>query len=161
MLIRNIALLLAAASAGVPAASAQSGNAQTQIDAIVQSINGGDLGVVEILGVPPATLFRVNVTPKCLDSLWDYKLAVRGRCLESEKLRMALSSATIQPLNTKLDSLDVPTAIVFYSKTAEGQRVASLYFNRNGRHGAVNNIPSSFDPDFFPRLKRALHPCVE
>jgi len=161
MMIRNVAFLLATVAAGVPAAHAQNGNAQMQIDAVVKSINGGDIGGVEIFGVPPNVAFRVNVTPERLESWWDYKLIVRGLSLESEKLRVALSSTTIQPYSAKLDSLDVRTGIVFYSKTPEGKRIASLYFDRNGGHGAVNKMPVSFGPDLLPRLKKAVHAPIE
>jgi hypothetical protein len=160
MMIRYIAFVLATASAGLPGAHAQN-NAQAQIDAIVQSINGGDIGAVEMFGVPPDAAFRANITPERLEGWWAYKLTVRGLSLEPEKLRMPLSSAAIQPSNAKLNSLDVRTAIVFYAKTPEGKRIASLYFDRSGRHGAVNNVPVAFPPDLLRLLKKAVYASID
>jgi hypothetical protein len=165
-MIRNRAYLIAVAilSSMVPA-HAQSETAMAQIDAIVQSIKAGSVGSVEVFGVPPDTLFRTNVPPERLESLWDYKLTVRGLDgrLEprAKELTVALKSAATQPSLTKLDSLDVRWGIIFYAKTPEGKRIASLYFDRNGRSGAVNNTPVSFAPDLLPRLKKALHASID
>jgi len=159
-MIRYIAFVLATASAGVPGAHAQN-SAQARIDAIVRSVNGGDIGVVEMSGLPSDAAFRVNITPERLESWWAYKLTVRGLSLEPEKLRMPLSSAAIQPSSAKLASLDVRTAIVFYAKTPEGKRIASFYFDRSGRHGAVNNMPVAFPSGLLPLLKKAVHASID
>ncbi len=56
--------------------------------------------------------------------------------------------------------MDVRRGIAFYSKTPEGKRIASLYFDRSGRYGAVDNISTSFSPDFFNKLKKAIDSLI-
>jgi hypothetical protein len=161
---RDFFLVTVILASAAPVCS-QSEVGAVQINTIVQFVKTGNVGRVEVFGVPPDALFRANVTPERLDSLWDYKLTVRSldARLEprAEELTIALRSAAIQPSTAKLDSLDVRWGIVFYSKTPEGKRFASFYFDRSGRNGAVDNIPAYFGPDLLPRLKKALHAHIE
>ena len=156
MLLSRDFVLATAFLAGLLPLHAQSGGGERQVDAIARSIKAGNIAAVEVFGVPPNEEFRVNVNPERLESWWEYKLTLRDLESRAEELTTALRSATIQASGKKVDSLDVRSGIVFYSKTPEGKRIASLYFDRSGRHGAVNAISTSFGPDFFVRLKRAL-----
>lgn len=107
---RDFLLALAIMVSTVPV-QAQRETAGSQTNAIVQSIKAGNIGSVEVFGVPPDTLFRSNVTPEHLERIWDYKLIIRGPDAllkaRAEELTTVLSSAAIQQSATKLNSLDV------------------------------------------------------
>ena len=143
------------------ASGAQSESLGSQIDYFAQAINTRNIGSVEIFGVPRDALFRTNVTPERLDDVWDYKIVLRDLNnhleLHPEDFTALLKTGEIQPSATKLDSVDVRFGFIFFAKRPEGKRIASIYFDRNGRHGAFNNISTSFGPDFLLRLKKALH----
>ena len=165
-MIRNRTLLLATALLlrGLPI-HGQTEAAKAQVDAVVREIKAGNVARAELLGVPLDAQFRVNVTPDRLESWWDYKLIIRSLDAllrpRAEEVAVALGSAVIQPNTTKLDFLDVRCGVLFYLKTPEDKRIASLYFDKSGRHGAVNNVAVSFTPDLLPRLKKALHASID
>ncbi len=140
---------------------AQHDASRAVIEATVRSLEAGEVGTMDTLRIPDDVLFRVNVNPERLESWWRYRFTSRDLGPRTQELAVALKTASIQPSSTKLESLDVRWGIIFYSKTPEGNRILSLYFDRAGRQGAINNVPASFGPDFFPRLKKALHASIE
>lgn len=139
---------------------AQSKTSGSQIDYFIRAVKTRNIESVEIFGVPLDALFRTNVTPERLEKLWNYKVVLRDSNafleVDAEELTPILRNVQIQPSATKLDFVDVRVGFVFFAKEPEGKRVASIYFDRSGRLGAFNNMPASFSPDFFLRLKRAL-----
>ncbi len=158
----NAAFLLGTAFlVGLVPLHAQNRDGGEQIDALARSIKAGNVAAVEIFGVSRSAEFRVNVNPQRLESWWEYKLTFRDLVPRTDELLSALRSSAIRPSSTKLDSLDVRCGVVFYSKTQEGKRIASIYFDKSGRGGALSSLPTLFGPDFLVRLKKALHFSVE
>ncbi len=146
-----------------PAPAQNRSAARLQLDAIVDAIREGNLGTTEILQIPSEVEHPANITPLSLENTWENRLTVKLlRSSQQEKLASTLRMATVQPLDVKLDRLDVRWGIVFYAhRTPEGKRLGAIYFDRTGRKGAVNNIPVAFDPTLFVRLKAALHLSIE
>ena len=131
------------------------------VNATAHAIETDHVEAIEILRIPDDVLFRVNVNPERLERWWRYKFVIRDVGIRAQELTAALKSMTAQPSGTQLESLEVRWGIVFYSKTSEGHRIVSLYFDRNGRAGAINSLPVSFGAEFFARLKKALHLSLE
>jgi hypothetical protein len=157
---RNILLVTAILASALPV-RAQNQDRAAPIDAIVSSIGAGNLAWVDVLRLPPDAQFRVNVTPERLENWCENKVTLRNSELNREELTIVLKSVKLRSTSTKLDSLDVRWGIVFYSMLPEDKRIASLYFDKHGRQGALNTLATSFGPDFFPRLMKALHVSID
>jgi hypothetical protein len=159
---RNISIFLTTAILmllGVLIAPAQNESAaKAQIDALVNASAAAKLERIEVFRLPKDYESYVAVQPEDIESRWLYKFTIRQfRSPRNELTLAALRSATVQ---RSARNWEVRWGIVFYSRPKE-TRIAALYFDESGRYGAVDKIPVSFGPDFFPRLKNALHLTIE
>ncbi len=119
----------------------QPGIGKAQIDTLVQEMQAGRIGTVEILQIPASAVFRTRVTPELLEKWWDYKLTIRRLDYPRiDKLAAALKAVTVQQGDT---GADMRWGVIFYSVT-EQKRVAALSLDSSGRHGAVNDVLVSF-----------------
>jgi hypothetical protein len=117
---------------------------QSQIDALVRSLRANGITRVEILQIPPRILTRTRVTPEMLERSFHYKLTirdVRGGAYSSD-LMAAVASTSVRPA---AEMGDLRWGVLFYD--AAEQRVASIYFDPSGRHGAVGSQSVDFGGD--------------
>jgi hypothetical protein len=91
---------------------------------------------VEILYFPERILTRTALTPEKLERQYQYKIEIRelGASPQRQQLLAALHGASIVPSGRPCD---VRTAVLLYDKS--GKRLLSLYFERGGKNGAVND----------------------
>jgi hypothetical protein len=156
---RRDLLMAVAVLGGASPGRAQRDDHESPIDAIVRSIAAGSLARVDVLRLPLAAQYRVNVTPERLESWCENRVSLRYTELSREGLFTALKSVRLSSSSAKFDSLDVRWGAIFYS--TQGGRIASFYFDKKGGHGALNTSVASFGPDFFPDLMRALHVSIK
>jgi hypothetical protein len=98
---------------------------------------------VEILYYPERILTRTALTPEMLERQYKYKVEIREftASLQREQLVPALREASFSP-SAGL-SYDLRTAVLLFDKS--GKRLLSIYFDRSGRNGVVNNESVSTD----------------
>jgi hypothetical protein len=129
---------------------------QAQVDALAVKLSTGLISRVEILQIPARILTRTRITPDMLERQFDYKLtirSIRGGVYENS-LVAAARSILVQP---QPEMPDLRWAAIFYG--IDDTRIASLYFDRGGTEGAVNNVSVSFRGHFFKWLDDNFWSC--
>lgn len=91
---------------------------------------------VEILYFPERILTRASLTPQMLERQYQYKIEIRDFTASTQRQQFVtvLREASISPSG---GSYDLRTAVLLYEKT--GKRLSSLYFDRTGKNGVVND----------------------
>jgi hypothetical protein len=131
---------------------------QAQVDALAVKLSTGLISRVEILQIPARILTRTRITPEMIERQFEYKLtirSVRGGMYENS-LAAAARSILVQP---QPEIPDLRWAAIFYG--VDDTRIASMYFDRSGRNGALNNAAVSFQGDFFKWLDNNFGSCFK
>jgi hypothetical protein len=91
---------------------------------------------VEILYLPERVLTRTALTPEMLERVYEYKVEIPHLTdtVPGNQLISLLRKATFERSN---DKYDLRTAVLLYDNA--GKRIASLYFDRSGKQGALND----------------------
>jgi hypothetical protein len=140
--------------------SAQTNSTKTvegSLGAISKALSANMVGKIEILRMPFNIETRSAVTPEGLERMFYSKIVIRDIALMPYhgKFAQALDSTTVLPASY---SGDLRIGVIFYSQT--GDRIGSLYFDRWGRHGAVNDSPVEFRGDLFRWLDNTFSRCL-
>ena len=127
--------------------------AKARVDAIVRASAAGGIERIDIFRLPKFYENIKQIQPDDLEALWHYKMTIRELLQPKQELiARALRTANIHRSDR---TWDLRWGIVFY--WPKDRRIAALYFDETGRYGSIDKIPVSFAPDFFSRLKGALH----
>ena len=132
--------------------------AKAKLDALVKATVRGDIESIDVLRLPRLYTSQVAIRPEEMEKRWFYRMTFRELRPPKEKLiAEALGAAKTYRSDREWD---LRWGMVFYSRSGQ-RRIAALYFDETGRHGSVDQIPVSFTPEFFNRLKSALHLSIE
>ena len=126
--------------------------------AISAAVSHGEVGRVEILHVSPALDTLTRITPAALERVYETKLVIRNLAETSlrDKLIRAINQTSAEP---RSPAADLRWGIIFYS--AQDLRLGSIYFERSGRSGAVNDQGASFKGDLFHWLEVVASGCPD
>jgi hypothetical protein len=131
---------------------------QPKFDSLVQLLNAGEVGQIDLLEIEPDIETIVGLTPAQVISGWDYRVSIREpSSSQSAEVAAFLGGALIEAQ----DSVggDMRNGIVFYSKKSQ-KPLLGLFSDRRGRHGAVDDARFLFKKDLCRRLKSILcAPC--
>jgi hypothetical protein len=119
---------------------------QAEVDALAVKLSTGLISRVEILQIPSRILTRTRITPEMIERQFAYKLTINSfnGGMYKDSLVAAVGSIQVQPLP---EMPDLRWAAIFYG--LDDARIASLYFDRSGMKGAVNNASVSFQGGLF------------
>jgi hypothetical protein len=108
---------------------------------------------VEILYFPERILTRTALTPEMLERQYRYKIEIRdlGASPQRQQLLAALQGTVVVPSERPCD---IRTAVLLYDKS--GKRLLSLYFERGGKNGAVNDKFVSIDSTVYSWAKSIM-----
>jgi hypothetical protein len=129
--------------------STPSAQKRTVTNALQSSIKDLDnVRRVEILHIPEDIPVSRPLTPKLLERAYFHKMIVMKRLpLTPPKLEKAIRTTTAA--YEKGDENDIRWGVIFYG--AKEERIASVYFNSDGKAGYINATPVSFSNGFFSR----------
>ncbi len=131
--------------------------AHEQVKAISIALSQDAIGRIEIIQIPPEVLTRARITPEMLERQYHFKLTIRNVSASSRnRLIETFKSTTVQPRD---DTADLRWGVIFYSRNEV--RVGAVFFDKTGRHGAVNDAPVSFGGDFFRWLDATFSSCFQ
>jgi hypothetical protein len=150
----GIALTIQVLVAGCSPSQAPSASnvAKTQLDAMVKEMDGRAVSI-EILEISPSALYRVRVQQQQLEDWWDLKTVVRRKDgSELDRIMANLKAASVYMQGAPSD---LRSGIIFYSYSDE-RRLGSLYFDRTGRRGAINQIPVTFGAVSYAELRKMI-----
>ena len=134
------------------------GAAKAKIDALVKASARGDIESIDVFRLPKYYTSQVAIRPEEMEKRWFYRMTFRE--LRPPKDKLIVAALGVANTHRSDREWDLRWGIVFYSRSGQ-RRIAALYFDETGRHGSVDQIPVSFAPDFFSRLKGALHLSIE
>jgi len=123
-------------------AKASGNRAQSAVNSIEKALENYQVFKVEIVHVPEYVESRTQFDTKGLEDRFFYKVTIadiRGNPYRAD-LIAAVKSMTADGRQT---SVDLRWGIIFYNE--DGTRVGAIYFDRSGRHGAVNDEPVNFN----------------
>lgn len=123
-------------------AKAGGDQAQSVVNAIEKALENYQVFKVEIVQVPGYVESPIRIDSKRLEDHFVYKVTIgdiRGNPYRTD-LVAALKSLTTESRETPVD---LRWGLIFYNE--DGTRAGSIYFDRSGRHGAVNDEPMNFD----------------
>jgi hypothetical protein len=134
------------------------GSGQAQLDYLARESQAGRIGRVEVLQIPKDLNTRNPVTTADLESGWFFKFTVRRLDPpNSAELAQILKVIKTGPYSERRD---FRSAVIFYSWPEE-KRIGSIYLDRTGSRGAVNDAPVSFGENLLGELEKALSLSLE
>ena len=128
-----------------------SDKASSPIALLVRKLRSDDVRRIQIVQIPPRMLTRTRITPEMLERAFSYKLIVsdiRGGAYAAS-VTAAVASMSAKPTD---EMGDLRWGVAFFDQNE--QRIASFYFDRSGRRGAVDDLPVSFSGDMFKWLDK-------
>lgn len=147
------ALTNGCAKGGQPEEKSQ---AQLQVDTLIAKLANFDIGMVEILQIPPEVETPWAVSPDMLEKQFQYKLIIRNIRVGAgrDKLLEAMKSVSVVPQSRMPD---IRWGLIFYD--ASEKRVGAVYLNQFGDSGVVGDIPVSFKGKLFKWLDGNFSCC--
>jgi hypothetical protein len=122
---------------------------QSRVNALADRLRTNSVQRIEIIQMPPRMLTRTRITPEMLEKSFHYKLIIRdirgGVYVPSLTAAVASTSADSAP-----DPGDLRWGIAFFDQNE--RRIAFLYYDASGRHGAVDTSPVVFKGDLLKWL---------
>lgn len=127
------------------------------VDALIASLERGEVVRVEILEMPPRILTRTRITPAMLEKQFHYMVTIRDLrdSLLRSKILEAAKSISVEP---RADMPDLRWGVVFYDE--KNARINALYFDKTGKSGAVGNTAVSFKGNFLKWLEGGFSSCL-
>jgi hypothetical protein len=129
-------------------------DARATLSDLVVKLERSEIDRVDILAIAPYTFTRIQITPQGLESGYDYRFTIRmlrGGGFEQEVKRATMSLSVKTALT---EPPDLRWGVIFYD--LNGNRVAAVYFDRNGKSGVVGETPASFGGEFFDWLDQTF-----
>ena len=125
------------------------GPAQSKVELLATHLANKEIGQLEIIQLSPSVLTRTSVTQELLETGFDYKFVIHD--MRAGAYRDGAVQA-VRSVETQSDSnlADLRWAVIFYD--TNDARVGAVYFDKTGRHGAVDKIPVAFKGNFFKWL---------
>jgi hypothetical protein len=151
-----LVLLISLASRGQTSHSGTTIPPQSGADAISLALSRGEVGRVEILRVPPNLEVRAAIKPEALEHIYYTKLEIR-RIADmpwGSKMIEAFRTTSVERYDY---TADLRWGVIFYS--LDEVRIGAIYFDRSGRHGAINDAQASFRGSFFNWLESTFSSC--
>jgi len=151
-----ISCLVLAGAIGAPAPD--DGAAKERLAALVEASAKGDIQSIDVLRLPSYYTSLVSIGPEEMEERWFYRMTFRR--LPPDKEKQLLETLRGASIHRTERGGDLRWAVVFHAKSGH-RRIAALYFDESGRHGYVDQIPVSFPPNFFRKLKGVLPLSLE
>jgi len=121
------------------------------MDTIRTLVNSRAVAKIRVLHVPDSTLTMVSISPDTLRSLASIDKTFSDHI--EETFGLALSGVSAKNVEHKPD---LRWGIFLYD--AQGQEIGSLFVDKFGQYGYVNDQPVSFETGTFARnLAKRLH----
>jgi hypothetical protein len=130
---------------------------QQHVNALVEQLRRSDVQRIEILAISAHMETPVAIKPNDIETQPDYRLSVRDvrQGLLKEPLLRALTSLTVQRSS---DGGDIRWAILFFD--TRGQRIAEMFFNRDGTRGVLDSVPVSANGRVVKWLNAMFSECL-
>ena len=134
------------------------GRAKETVHALSSALSGNQIERIEIIQMNPWVMTRSRITSQMLEKQYDYNLTIQKTSSfgSRETMVKALSSVAVKPLE---NGADLRWGVVFYGQN--DIRVGAIYFDRSGNRGSVNDMPVSFEGDFFSWLDKTFSGCFK
>jgi hypothetical protein len=127
------------------------GDLQVDLEKLASLLKQGAVGKVKVLHLHDSTLTRVNVSKKALHSMANYNLDFSDQI--AEKFGPLFSGVSAKKEN---HTPDLRWGVFFYD--AQGQEIGSLFVDKFGQYGYVNDQTVSFETSTSARnLAKHLH----
>jgi hypothetical protein len=124
---------------------------QVELEKLASLLKQGAVGKVKVLHLHDSTETRVNVSKKVLHSIANYNLDFSDQI--AEKFGPLLSGVSVKKEG---HTPDLRWGVFFYD--AQGQEIGSLFVDKFGQYGYVNDQTVSFETGTLARnLARRLH----
>ncbi len=113
---------------------------------------------VEILYFPERILVRAALSPERLEQGYQYKLEIKNvrETLEWQRLLALIRETSVEPSGRGCDHR---TAVLLFDQN--GQRIASVYFERFGRGGTMNGESGTITGGMYHWAKSLLKGVAE
>jgi hypothetical protein len=127
------------------------GDPQVELQNLASLLKQGTVGKVKVVHVHDSTLTRVAVSKEVLHSIANSTLDFSDQI--TGKFAPLLSGISVKK---ERKTPDLRWGVFFYD--AQGQQIGSLFVDKFGQYGYVNDEPVSFETPAFARsLARHLH----
>lgn len=129
---------------------------RARIGVAQEALRRSEVGRVEIVAIPARIQTAVAIRPEDLEQHPDYRLVVRDVRTSAlrERLSHAFGSLLVKPSS---DLGDVRWGVIFCD--VQGKRLVGVFFDPDGRRGAVDSTPASIDGQFFKWLRGTYSDC--
>jgi hypothetical protein len=149
--------LQVSADGATPAASTPN-PLQPQVDSVAAALRASGVGRIEIVAIPPETETAIAVRPEGLEQHPAYRLTIRDvrTVAIRDRLSQALDSLTVRPSS---DAGDIRWGVIFYD--IQGKRLLGVFFDRDGKRGAIDSAGASMGGQFYNWLNRTYADCFK
>jgi hypothetical protein len=133
------------------AQTSSQGDPQVDLEKLASFLKQGAVGKVKLLHLHDSTLTRAAVSKKALHSIANYTLDFSDQI--AEKFGPVLSGVSVKKED---HTPDLRWGVFFYD--AQGREIGSLFVDKFGQYGYLNDQSVSFETGAFARsLAKRLH----
>ena len=131
--------------------------AQQRVNSVVAQLQRSEIQRVEILAIPGRIESPIAIGPSDIASNPDYRLVVRDirQGLLKGPLSRALTSLTVDSAS---EVGDIRWGVLFFD--THGQRIAGIFFDRDGKRGMVDSLPVSAGGQLVKWLNEMFSKCL-
>lgn len=142
-------------------ANAQSSDArdrndvQSRLRSIASALTHNEVKQLEIVEMSPEILTRSRVTPEMLERDYSTKIIIRD-VASRKRLSTVFGSLSAQK---RTEKADLRWGLIFYN--SDDKRIGSVYFDKFGHYGTLDDSPVSFQGGFFQWLRDTFAGCAQ